>query len=191
VALRALQAVEGPAFASAVIPLVVQGYAGRVTVQVYDRWGTLLAQKELEVEDGVPFQVRVALPRGLAVVRVRVLDASGNALLDQEVSVVPAPAGGTQAASWVGGSQVVGGWEVLGGLPAAPAAAMPPDYARLLEEYQRLKALVDQAGGPEQLRQLLAQLQALEQQAQQHQDLLAKLQELESKVSQLLQQAAQ
>jgi len=188
VALRVLEAAEGSAFASAVIPLVVQGYSGRVTVQVYDRWGTLLAQKELEVVENVPFQVRVALPRGATVVRVRVLDVSGNPLLDQSVDVVSA-APAARASSWVGGAQVVGGWEVLGGLPAAPAAAMPLDYARLLEEYQRLKALVDQAGGSEQLQQLLTQLQALEQQAQQYQDLLAKLQELESKVNQLLQQA--
>ena len=189
-ALKALEAAEGPAFASAVIPLVVQGYSGRVTVQVYDRWGSLLAQRELEVEDGIPFQVRVALPRGTATVRVKVLDASGSPLLDQDVSVIPAPSA-ARAASWVGGAQVVGGWEVLGGLPAAPAAAMPPDYARLLEEYQKLKALVDQAGGSEQLQQLLAQLQQLEQQAQQHQDLLAKLQELEGRISDLLAQAAQ
>jgi hypothetical protein len=190
VALKALEAAEGPAFASAVIPLVVQGYSGRVAVQVYDRWGSLLAERELEVEDGIPFQIRVALPRGLAVVRVKVLDASGNPLLDQDVSVIPAPSA-ARAASWVGGAQVVGGWEVVGGLPVSPVAAMPPDYAKLLEEYQKLKSLVDQAGGPEQLQQLLAQLQQLEQQAQQHQDLLAKLQDLESKVNQILQQAAQ
>lgn len=197
-ALRVLEAAEGSAFASAVIPLVVQGYSGRVTVQVYDRWGSLLAQRELEVEDGVPFQVRVALPRGAATVRVRVLDASGEPLLDRSVDVIQAQPVGAQASSWVGGAQVVGGWEVLGGLPAAPAAAMPPDYARLLEEYQRLQALVDQVGGSEQLqqlleqlRQLLEQLRQLEQQAQQYQNLLAKFQELESRVSQLLQQAAQ
>jgi len=189
VALKALEAAEGPAFASAVIPLVVQGYSGKVTVQVYDRWGSLLAQRELEVEDGVPFQVRVALPRGAATVRVKVLDASGSALLDQSVDVIQAQPVGAQTSSWVGGAQVVGGWEVLGGLPAAPAAAMPPEYARLLEEYQRLKALVDQTGGPDQLQQLLELLQTLERQAQQYQDLLAKLQELESRVNQLLQQA--
>ncbi len=188
-ALKAFQAAEGPAFASAVIPLVVQGYSGKVTVQVYDRWGTLLAQRELEVEEGVPFQVRVALPRGAPAVRVKVLDASGNALLDQSVDVIQSQPVGAQTSSWVGGAQVVGGWEVLGGLPAAPAAAIPPDYAGLLEEYRKLEALVDQAGGSEQLQQLLTQLQALEQQAQQYQDLLAKLQDLESKVNQLLQQA--
>ena len=145
-ALRVLEAAEGSAFASAVIPLVVQGYSGRVTVQVYDRWGTLLAQKELEVVENVPFQVRVALPRGATVVRVRVLDVSGNPLLDQSVDVVSA-APAARASSWVGGSQVVGGWEVLGGLPAAPAAAMPPDYAMLLEEYQRLRRSWTRLGG--------------------------------------------
>jgi len=189
VALKALAAaVEGPAYVSAAIPLVVEGYSGKVNVEVYDRWGSLVARKEVEVLSGEPFQVRVALPRGTTTARVRVTTEAGDVLLDQDVPVT-VTAGAAPEASWLGGSQVVKGWEVVGGA-SVPTAAMPTEYRELLQRYQDLyQKFQEQAGSAEDLKQLLSLLQQLEAESGKYGDLAAKVQDLEKKIEQLLQQA--
>jgi len=193
VALKALAAaVEGPAYVSAAIPLVVEGYSGKVNVEVYDRWGSLVARKEVEVLSGEPFQVRVALPRGTTTAKVRVTTEAGEVLLDQDVPVT-VTAGAALEASWLGGSQVVKGWEVVGGA-SVPTTAMPAEYRELLQRYQDLyqkyQELQAQAGSAEDLQLLLSLLQQLEAESETYGDLAAKIQDLEKKIEQLLQQAA-
>ena len=187
-ALKAKAAAEGPAYVSAAIPLVVEGYSGKVTVEVYDRWGALAARRELEVEDGVPFQVRVALPRGTDTARVRITGELGELLLDQEVPVTAVPSAPVEA-SWLGGSQVVKGWEVVGGakvLTGQEYQELYRKYQELLQQYEELAAL---AGSKEGLQQLLTLLQQLEAESEKYGDLAAKIQDLEKKIEQLLQQA--
>jgi hypothetical protein len=158
-AVRAL-AVGGGELAPALLPLAFAGYSGRVRVRAYDpRTGRLLLERAVEVEEGAPVQLRVAVPKDSPAVFVEaVAEDTGEVLLQRELPVVLV--GVPQLAEWLGEeAQLVKGMEVVGGLGQPPAVGA----SQLGLAEREVAQLEQQVSSLE--RQILSRLEQLEREA--------------------------
>jgi len=154
--------VGGGELAPALLPLAFAGYSGKVRVRAYDlRTGRLLLEKAVEVEEGAPIQLRVAVPRGSPTVFVEaVAEDTEEVLLQRELPVILVQ-GAPQLAEWLGEeAQLVKGMEVVGGLEQPPAVGA----SQLGQAEKEVSLLERQVSSLE--RQILSRLQQLEKEAQ-------------------------
>jgi hypothetical protein len=115
----------------------------------------------MEVEEGAPIQLRVAVPKGADAVFVEaVAEDTGEVLLRRKLPVVLVQ-GAPQLAEWLGeAAQLVKGMEVVGGLEQPPAVGA----SRLGLAEREVAQLEQQVSSLE--RQILSRLEQLEREAQ-------------------------
>jgi hypothetical protein len=154
-------AVGGGELAPALLPLAFAGYSGKVRVRAYDpQTGRLLLERVVEVEEGEPVQLRVAVPRGATTIFVEaVAEDTGETLLQRELPVILVQ-GAPQLAEWLGEeAQLVRGMEVVGGLEQPPAVGA----SQLGPAEREVSSLEQQVSSLE--RQILSRLEQLEKEA--------------------------
>ena len=160
-AIKALAGAGGE-LAPALLPLAFAGYSGRVRVRAYDpRTGRLLLERTVEVEEGAPIQLRVAVPKDSPTVLVEAeAEGTEEVLLQRELPVVFVQ-GAPQLAEWLGEeAQLVKGMEVVGGLAQPPAVGA----SQLGLAEKEVSGLEKQVSSLE--RQILSRLEQLEKEAQ-------------------------